>query len=126
MRATVSNRTAARLAGVDVDRMLMLGWGIAAAVGAVGGATASFLLALYPGVMTPILIMAFAAIAFGGLTSPAGAIVGGLSVGAATSMAGLIPFIGNELKTALVLVLLIAVLIFRPTGLFGRASGVRV
>ena len=60
----------------------------------------------------------------GGLTSPGGAVLGGFAVGVIENLAGTyIPYVGRELKLTIALVLIVAVLVVKPSGLFGRAGG---
>ncbi len=126
MRASTLNPTAARLMGVNVDRMLMLGWGLAAAVGGAAGIFTANLILLDPNMMGGVLIYAFAAAVLGGLTSPVGAVVGGLLVGVLESLAGTSSFIGSDLKTPVAFVVIVLVLLIRPAGLFGRTRVSRV
>lgn len=125
MRAAAQNPTSARLVGIRVDRMLALGWGLAAAIGAVAGMLVAPIVFLDPNMMAGILLYAFAAALFGGLSSPGGAVVGGLFVGVTENLVGTF-VIGNELKLSFALVIVIGVLIFKPSGLFGRARVKRV
>ncbi len=82
LRASAVNPTASRLVGIRVGWMLAFGWGLAATIGAVAGLfTAAAAPPLEPNMMRPVLIYAFAAAVVGGLTSPVGAIVGGLAIG---------------------------------------------
>ena len=126
MRAAAANPESARLVGVRVGQMLMLGWGLAAAVGALAGALAAPRLFLEPNLMVGILIYAFAAATLGGFDSPLGAVLGGLIVGVTEELAGsYVSFIGSDLKIVVPLLLIFAVLLLRPNGLFGRAAVVR-
>jgi branched-chain amino acid transport system permease protein len=126
MRAVASNRDSSRLCGIQVGRILMLGWGLAAALGALAGALAAPQLNLSLNLMQGLLIYAFAAATLGGFDSPLGAVVGGLIVGVTQSLAGqYIPFFnGFELASAFLLILI--VLLVRPQGLFGRKVVQRV
>jgi branched-chain amino acid transport system permease protein len=77
--------------------------------------------------MGSILLYGFAGALLGGITNPAGAVFGGFAVGVLETMAGAyVPFIGSDLKLTVALVLIIAVLVFRPSGLFGRVVVKRV
>ena len=126
MRAAASNPESARLVGVRVGQMLMLGWGLSAAVGALAGALAAPRLFLEPNLMVGVLIYAFAAATLGGFDSPLGAVLGGLIVGVAEELAGTyVDWIGSDLKIVVPLLLIFAVLLLRPNGLFGRAAVVR-
>ncbi|MBI1735689.1 MAG: branched-chain amino acid ABC transporter permease [Candidatus Rokubacteria bacterium] len=127
MRAAAQNPVSSRLAGIRVSRMLMLGWGLAAAFGSVAGMMVAPIVTLDPSMMSGIQIYAFAAATLGGFTSPAGAVVGGLLVGVIENLVGTyVRFIGTELKLTVALAIIIVVLVFRPSGLFGRVHVRRV
>jgi branched-chain amino acid transport system permease protein len=76
--------------------------------------------------MLNVLIFAFLAGILGGLTSPVGAIVGGIAVGVIYNVAGSITVIGSTLETPVVLALIVIALLYRPTGLFGKRVQRRV
>jgi len=78
LRAAAVNPEEARLVGVRVSRMLGLGWGLAAMLGAIAGALTAPTVFLDPSMMQAVLIYAFAAAVLGGIDSPIGAVVGGL------------------------------------------------
>ena len=127
MRAAAHHPEASRLLGVQVSWMLALGWGLASAVGAVSGIMVAPILLLQPNMMQTIIIYAFAAAVLGGIESPLGAVIGGLVVGVTVNLAGAyIPGVGGDLQLALGFALIIAVLVLRPHGLFGRAATRRV
>jgi branched-chain amino acid transport system permease protein len=127
MRAAAQNPGSSRLCGIRVGWMLALGWGLAAVVGAVAGMLIAPVIFLEPNMMGGILIYAFAAATLGGITSPFGAVVGGFLVGVIENLAGTyIPFIGTELKLTVALLIIIVVLLVRPSGLFGHAVVRRV
>jgi len=127
MRAAAHHAEASRLLGVRVSWMLALGWGLAAAVGAVSGIMVAPVLFLEPNMMQAIIIYAFAAAVLGGIESPLGAVVGGLLVGVTVNLAGAyIPFVGGDLELAVALAIIIGVLLVRPNGIFGRPSVRRV
>ncbi|GAA3818329.1 branched-chain amino acid ABC transporter permease [Sphaerisporangium flaviroseum] len=122
MRAVATNPESARLVGIRVGWTLALGWGLAATVGAVSGILVAPLLFLEPNMMGGVLIYAFAAATLGGFDSPVGAVVGGLVVGVAETLAGAyVGFIGPDLKVGVPLVIILCILLLRPQGLFGRA-----
>ncbi|MEU4514875.1 branched-chain amino acid ABC transporter permease [Nonomuraea wenchangensis] len=122
MRAVVADARSARLSGVRVGRVLALGWGAAAAVGALSGVLLAPTLFLEPSMMTGVLVHAFAAATLGGFDSALGAVAGGLTVGVAETLAGTyLGFVGADLKIAVPLVIVVAVLLLRPQGLFGSA-----
>ncbi|RAY13667.1 branched-chain amino acid ABC transporter permease [Actinomadura craniellae] len=123
MRAVSANPDSARLVGIRVGWMLALGWGLAAMVGAVSGVLVAPQLFLEPNMMGGVLIYAFAAATLGGFDSPVGAVVGGLVVGVAETLAGAyVDAIGADLKVGVPLVIILAVLLLRPQGLFGHAE----
>jgi branched-chain amino acid transport system permease protein len=127
MRAAAHHPEASRLLGVRVSWMLALGWGLAAAVGAVSGIMVAPILSLEPNMMQTIIIYAFAAAVLGGIESPVGAVVGGLVVGVTVNLAGAyLPFVGGDLQLAVALAIIVGVLILKPNGLFGRAAVRRV
>jgi branched-chain amino acid transport system permease protein len=127
MRSVAINRTASQLMGVRVGWMLALGWGLAAVVGAVAGMMAAPTVFLDPNMMLTILIYAFAAAVLGGIDSPIGAVVGGLSLGVILNVLGAyVDFIGSELRLPSALFVLLVVLVIRPTGLFGHVLVRRV
>ena len=127
MRAAAHHPEASRLLGVRVSWMLALGWGLASAVGAVSGVMVAPILLLEPNMMQSIIIYAFAAAVLGGIESPLGAVVGGLIVGVTINLAGAyVPGVGGDLQLAVGLAIIIAVLVLRPNGLFGRAAVRRV
>ncbi len=126
MRAVTSNPMASALMGINNGRMLSLGWGLATAVGAVAGMLAANRLLLDPNMMLGVLLYAFAAAVLGGMTSPVGAVVGGLVLGVLNAVASGLSFIGADLSTVVTFVVIVIVLVFRPAGLFGRTTAVRV
>jgi branched-chain amino acid transport system permease protein len=125
MRAAAQNPVSSRLVGIRVGWMLALGWGLAAAVGAVAGMMVAPIVYLDPNMMGGILLYAFAAALVGGIDSPMGAVIGGFMVGVLENVLGAF-VIGNELKLSVALVLIIGVLLFRPSGFFGKVHVTRV
>jgi branched-chain amino acid transport system permease protein len=125
MRAAAQNPQSSRLVGIRVGWMLALGWGLAAAVGAVAGMMVAPIVYLDPNMMGGILLYAFAAALLGGIDSPMGAVIGGFVVGVLENVLGAF-VIGNELKLTVALVLIIGVLLVRPSGFFGSVHVTRV
>ena len=126
MRAAAANPDSARLVGISVGWMLALGWGLAAAIGAVGGILVAPIIYLEPNMMSGVLLYGFAGALLGGVSSPAGAVMGGLIVGVLENwVGGYVPF-GAELKLTFALILIIGVLMFKPNGLFGQTIIKRV
>jgi len=129
MRAAAVRPAAARLVGIRVSWMLSLGWGLAAMLGAVAGmlAAASPSVLLQPSMMDGILIYAFAAAVVGGLESPAGAVIGALAIGVLLNLLGsYVSWITPQLLLPAAFVLMLAVLLVKPSGLFGRSRTRRV
>src|SRR5579864_3835399 len=127
MRAAAHNPESARLVGIRVGWMTALGWGIAAAIGGIAGMLIAPVVFLEPNMMFGVLLYGFAGAVLGGLTSPGGAVLGGFLVGVIENLAGtFIPYFGRELKLTLALILIVFVLMFRPSGLFGRRVVSRV
>jgi branched-chain amino acid transport system permease protein len=121
LRAVASNPESARLVGINSSRMLMLGWALAAGLGALAGClVAAERGSVNPGLMAVVLVYAFSAAALGGFDSPVGAVVGGMIVAIAEAMTtGYIDALSTiELVVPFGLILL--VLLVRPTGLFGK------
>jgi branched-chain amino acid transport system permease protein len=129
MRAVANAPESAALSGVRTGRVLMFGWGVSAAIGAVAGVLVTPLAPQQLGLSTmfPILIYASAAALFGGLDSPVGAVVGGILLGVVQSMImGYVSFIGETLPQTAALTIIVLVLVLRPTGLFGTRHLERV
>lgn len=124
MRAAAQNPESSRLVGIRVGWMLALGWGLAASIGAIAGIMVAPTVFLEPNMMSGILLYAFAAALLGGIDSPGGAVLGGFIVGVLENVVGSI--IGTELKLTVALVLIVGVLVIRPSGLFGKVHVTRV
>lgn len=125
MRAAAYNPRSARLVGIRVDVMLALGWGLAAAIGSVAGMMVAPIVFLDPNMMLGILLYAFAGALLGGIDNPPGAVAGGFLVGVLENLAGAY-IVGTELKLTVALVIIIGVLVLKPSGLFGRVVFSRV
>jgi branched-chain amino acid transport system permease protein len=122
MRAAALRPAAASLVGVRVDRMLAIGWGLAAVLGAVAGLmTEANQFILQPSLMQAVLLYAFAAAVLGGLESPAGAVVGGLLLGVFLNLVGqYVHFVTAQVRLPFAFAVLLAVLLVKPSGLFGK------
>ena len=125
MRAAAQNPESSRLVGIRVGWMLALGWGLASAIGAIAGMMVAPVVFLDPNMMSGILLYAFAAALVGGIDNPGGAVLGGFVVGVLENVLGAY-VIGNELKLSVALVLIIGVLVVKPSGLFGKVHVTRV
>src|SRR5215204_3062628 len=127
LRAVSMNPESSRLAGISVGRTLMIGWGIAAAVGALAGVLIAPRLFLDVNFMGGVLIYSFAAATLGGFDSPFGAVIGGWVIGVTENLASqYVDFIGSDLKILVPLGIIFVVLLIRPSGLFGSREVARV
>lgn len=127
MRAVADNPRSAALSGLPVSRLLMIGWGLAAVLGAIAGLLVAPQLFISPGMLDFALVYALAAAILGGLDSPVGAVVSAGVIGVIENLAGAyIEVIGDDLKIAVPFAVMILILIARPQGLFGRKVVVRV
>jgi branched-chain amino acid transport system permease protein len=124
MRAAAFEPEVARLLGVRVSRMFTMGWGLAATAGALAGVLVAPSVFVAPNNFDGILVFGFTAAVLGGLESPPGALVGGVVLGVALSYVS--GYLGPELVTLGALVILVAVLMVRPQGLFAHAGERRV
>ena len=126
--AAAVNPEASRLVGVRVTWMLALGWGLAAAIGAVSGMlTAPALASFDQNLMQPVLLYAFAGAVLGGIDSPLGAVVGSLLLGVLINLIGTyVDWVGTDLRLPVALAVILGVLLIRPSGLFGKPMETRV
>ncbi|HEY7176805.1 MAG TPA: branched-chain amino acid ABC transporter permease [Micromonosporaceae bacterium] len=124
MRASAFAPETARLLGVNVSRVLTFGWALAAGVGAVASLLIIPTAFLQPNAMDLVFVTAFTAAVIGGLDSPVGAVVGGLVVGLLLSYVS--GYLGSNVTSIGVLVLLVVVLLLRPGGLFTMRQARRV
>lgn len=124
MRAAAFNPESSRLAGVRVNRVLILGWSLAALAGSLAGLLVAPTAAFSPNYMDLIQVYAFTAAVVGGLDSPIGGLVGGLLTGLALSYVG--GYLGSSLEPLGAAAILIVVLMIRPEGLFSRPATRRV
>lgn len=131
LRAAALAPDASRLLGVRVSWMLALGWGLAAMLGALAGMMTAPTTFLDPNMMQGVLLYALAAAVLGGLDSPIGAVVGGLSLGVILNLVGTyVDFwgidLGGQMRLVAGLAIILGVLLIRPTGLFGHAVARKV
>ena len=124
MRAAAQNPVSSRLVGIRVGWMLALGWGLASAIGSIAGMMVAPTVFLEPNMMGGILLYAFAGALLGGIDSPGGAVLGGFIVGVLENVIG--AYLGTELKLTVALVVIVGVLVVRPSGMFGKVHVVRV
>jgi branched-chain amino acid transport system permease protein len=126
-RSVSTNLESSQLLGIHIGRTLQFGWALAAAVGTLAGSLIARTTLLEPNFMGRVLIYSFAAATLGGLDSLGGAVLAGIIIGLVQTMSGgYFEFIGAELAPAVALVVIVAVLIVRPSGLFGSKRVERV
>src|SRR5262249_25171632 len=124
MRAAAFAPETARLLGVNVSRVLTVGWALASVVGAIASLLIIPTAFLQPNAMDLVFVTAFTAAVIGGRDSPVGAVVGGLLLGMVLSYTS--GYLGSDTTSMAVLVLLVAVLLLRPGGLFATGRARRV
>jgi branched-chain amino acid transport system permease protein len=124
MRAAAFAPEVARLLGTRVGRMFTLGWALAAVAGSLAGVLVAPSVFLGPNNFDPILVSGFVAAVLGGLDSPPGAVVGGIVLGLALSYVS--GYEGSALAPLAALLILVLVLMVRPSGLFSAARERRV
>lgn len=122
MQATADNAKAATLVGIRVDRIYMLSFGTGAAIAAAAAVLMAPLTLLYPDMGFSFFIKGFAAAVLGGLTSLPGAVVGGMAIGVIEALAG--GYLHSSFIEVSAFIVIMFVLVARPTGLFG-SSGLR-
>lgn len=126
-RGVSSNLVSSRLVGIRVGRVVQVGWALSAAVGTLAGCLIAPSLLLDPNFMGRVLIYSFAAATLGGLDSLGGAVLGGVVVGLVQTMAGgYLTWVGGEFALASALLVIVGVLLVRPSGLFGSRKVERV
>lgn len=121
MRASYQNPELSSLSGIRIGRLLAVAWGLSAAIAAVAGMLIAPIVFLDPNMMGSILLYAMTAAVLGGTDSMIGAVVGGLLVGIIENLIGTyVPFSGNDLKLPIALLLILIMLLVKPSGLFGK------
>lgn len=129
MRAVASNVESAKLVGINTNRVLAASWGLAAGIGAIGGVVfAGINNNVNLGLMFTVFVYGSAAATLGGFDSPGGAVIAGLSIGVIEQMAAGYAknWVGSELKLGIAFIIIVAVLVIRPSGLFGTQKVERV
>jgi branched-chain amino acid transport system permease protein len=125
MRAAAANPISSELVGIRVGQMLMLGWGLAATIGAVAGMMVAHTVFLDPNMMAGVLLYASAAAVLGGIDNPFGAVLGGFILGVLENVIGAF-VIGTELKLTVALAIMVITLLVKPSGLLGKVVVTRV
>jgi branched-chain amino acid transport system permease protein len=120
LRAASQNQTVARLMGVSITRSSAIAWGLGGLVGGVAGVLAAPSLFLDTNLMSALLIKAFAGGVLGGLNSLIGVFLGCLTLGVAENLTG--AYLSPSFADAITFIIIIAVLIMRPEGIFGHVK----
>ncbi len=127
MRAVANNQDSSNLVGIRVGGILILGWGLAGSIGVLAAAILAPSAGLTGTLMLGPFLLASVAAVLGGLDSPVGAVVGGLLIGVTEAViVGYVDFLGADMLFPVMLVILLAVLLLRPAGLFGTERVERV
>lgn len=127
IRAAVDNPDSAQLAGINRSRMHMLGWALAGGLGALTAALIAPSTLVNTHMMDNVLFLGFAAAAIGGFSSPPGAVVGGFVIGLVESLGpAYLPGLSSQYSMTLIFGAMLAVLLIRPTGIFGRKESTRL
>lgn len=121
IRATAGSRDLAAVCGIYVNRIYLITYGLASAMGAAAGVLASIMFAVYPEMGPSFLFRSFTVIVLGGMGHAGGALLGGLLLGLAEGVGSL--FLSGEAGGAITYMILLLILLFRPTGLFGQQAG---
>ena len=120
IRATAQDREAARLMGINVARMSVIAFGLGAALAGAAGSLISPTYYIFPQVGSVFTLKAFVITVLGGMGSIVGATLGGILIGVAESIGGV--YLGSGWKEVVVFVLFLLVLLFKPSGLFGKSN----
>lgn len=127
MRAVANNQESSNLVGIRVGSILVVGWGLAGAIGVLAAAMLAPSAGLTGSLMLGPFLLASVAAVLGGLDSPLGAVVGGLIIGLTEALiVGYVGFLGADMLFPVMLVILLVVLLVRPSGLFGSERVERV
>ena len=118
MRAVADNIDLARVSGINVEQVVLFTWIITAVLTAMGGGLYGLMTAVRPNMGWFLILPMFAAVIFGGIGNPYGAIAGGLIIGVAQELS--VPFFGSEYKLGVALIIMIAILLIRPQGIFTK------
>jgi branched-chain amino acid transport system permease protein len=117
MRAAAQSLKGASLIGINTERLFTMIWGASVAAGAIAGILLGPIYSLYPDMGEAFLLRAFAAMTLGGFGNIGGAAIGGIIMGIVENLVGL--YIWTPLKEIVAYVVIVIVLIFKPTGIMG-------
>lgn len=120
MRAVADNIDLARVSGINVEQVVLFTWIITAILTAIGGGLYGLITAVRPNMGWFLVLPMFASVILGGIGNPYGAIAGGLIIGVAQELSVLVPQLGSEYKLGVALVIMIAILLIRPQGIFSK------
>lgn len=127
MRAVAANSTSADLLGISTFKVRIFSWGLAGALGSVAGVLTAPASTLSTQMMLDVLLYSLAAAILGGLDSLIGAALGGLGVALVTTLLAVyVPWVGQQLQQATAMVLIVLLLVLKPSGIFGTAQVTRV
>lgn len=118
MRAVADNIDLARVSGINVEQVILFTWIITAILTAMGGGLYGLITAVRPNMGWFLILPIFASVILGGIGNPYGAIAGGLVIGVAQELS--VSVVGSEYKLAVALVIMIAILLIRPQGIFSQ------
>jgi neutral amino acid transport system permease protein len=116
MRAVADNVDLARVSGINVERVVLWTWLMTGVLTALGGSMYGLITTLRPNMGWFLLLPMFAAVILGGIGNPYGAIAGGIVIGLAQELS--VPWLGSEYKLGVALLIMVAILLVRPQGLF--------
>ena len=126
-RAVSSNKESSELAGIRCGQITTVGWALAGGIGGLAACLIAPTVLLEPNMMVRVLIFSLVAATLGGLDSLGGALLGGLAIGVSQTMvAGYVEFMGTQLSLPGALLVMVIVLMVRPSGLFGTPRIERV
>jgi len=120
IRATAQDRDAARLMGINVQRMSVIAFGLGTALAGTAGALFAPIYYIFPQVGSTFTLKAFVITVLGGMGSIVGATLGGVLIGVAESVGGV--YFGSGWKEVVVYTLFLLVLLFKPSGLLGKSK----
>ncbi len=120
LRASYQNPELSSLCGLKIGTLLAIAWGLSGGIAAISGMMIAPIVFLEPNMMSSILLYALAATVLGGTDSMLGALLGGFIIGVIENLIGTyVPNSGNDLKLPIALVIILVILLIKPTGILG-------